>query len=66
MSIGRQKFDFEVHARGYTIEDSSGYMDPSLCDDVWPTVPRPAVVLQVWKDWRGKSKVAPIIIGVER
>jgi serine/threonine protein kinase len=49
---------------GYTIsqQDSSNWLDPSLCDEEWPAMPRPAVVLKVWNDWRGKSliKVAPI------
>ncbi|OJA15499.1 hypothetical protein AZE42_08257 [Rhizopogon vesiculosus] len=49
---------------GYTIgqRDSSYWSDLSLSDESWPTVPLPAVVLEVRKDWRGKSvvKVAPI------
>ncbi|OAX43421.1 kinase-like protein [Rhizopogon vinicolor AM-OR11-026] len=49
---------------GYTIgqRDSSYWPDPSLSDEAWLTVPLPAVVLEVRKDWRGKSvvKVAPI------
>jgi casein kinase I family protein HRR25 len=48
---------------GYTISRADPYwLDPSLSDEKWPTVPRPAVVLQVSKNWRGKSvlEVAPI------
>lgn len=49
---------------GYTFgrRDSSYWLDPSLSEEAWPTVPRPAVVLQVSQDWRGKSvvKLTPI------
>jgi hypothetical protein len=49
---------------GYTLgrEDSSHWLDPSLSEEAWPTVPRPAVVLEVSKDWRNKFivKLAPI------
>jgi hypothetical protein len=49
---------------GYTFGrgDSSYWLDPSLSEVAWPTVPRPAVVLQVSRNWRGKVivKLAPI------
>jgi len=36
---------------GYTLgrEDPSHWLDPSLSEEAWPTVPRPAVVLEVSK-----------------
>jgi hypothetical protein len=49
---------------GYTFGrgDSLNLLDPSLSEEAWPTVPRPAVVVQVSRNWRSKIvvKLAPI------
>jgi len=53
-----------ITIEGYTIGqgDSSYWLDPTLSDEAWPTVPLPAIVLEVKGDWWGKSvvTVAPI------